>query len=174
MKTTLLLAAVVSLSSSVVLAQNETVTRGVDVKGADVKGSDVKGADVKGPDVKGPDVHGGTVTGGTVTGGSVTGGSVSGGTVTQGTVTPGLVTAFAEGREIRVSSAQSATVNVNGATAQVKLGEQMLSIEKARIVLDGKPLANLPEATKQVQVDVKDSMLIIKGDGKEVTRSKVK
>ncbi|MES2596319.1 MAG: hypothetical protein V4662_13325 [Verrucomicrobiota bacterium] len=172
MKTTLLFVTV-SLFSSLASAQNETVTRGADVKGADVKGADVKGADVKGADVKGPDVHGGTVTGGSVTGGSVTGGSVSGGTVTQGTVTPGIVTAFAEGREIRVSSAGSATVNVNGSTAEVKLGTQTLSIEKGRVLLDGKPLTNLPEATKKVQVDVKEGMLSIRGDGKEVTRSKL-
>lgn len=119
-------------------------------------------------------MKGADVTGASVTGGSVTGGSVSGGTITPGTVTPGTVTAFVDGREIRVKSVSGVSINVNGGNAEVKLGAQMLVIEKAKVVLDGKALANLPPASKKVEVDIKEGMLSVKADGKEVTHTKVK
>jgi hypothetical protein len=130
-----------------------------------------RGADVKGQDVVGGNVQGGTVTGGSVTGGTVTGGSVSGGTVTPGTVTPGTVTANADGREIRVRSAGSTSVNVNGGAAEVKLDKQTLLIEKTRVVLDGKEIGALPPTAKDVLVEVNEGLLTVKSGGKQVAKS---
>jgi hypothetical protein len=173
MKTTTLFgcgcAAAMALAIQPAAAQNDNVTRGIDVKGVDVKGADVTGGSVTGGSVTGGSVTGGSVTGGSVTGGSVTGGSVSGGTITPGTVTPSTVTAFADGREIRVRAIGSVTVNTNGATAEVKLGDQMLLVEKSKLLLDGQPLADLPAEAKKVDVEVTDGRLVVKADGKRVT-----
>lgn len=163
MKTTTLFAGA-CLLFQIAHAQNDNVTRGIDVRGADVRGADVTGGSVTG----------GSVTGGSVTGGSVTGGSVSGGTVTPGTVTPGMVTAIADGREIRVSAVEAVSVNVNGGEAQVKIGNQMLVVEKARLVLDGKAIGDLPPGSRKVEIAVKEGVLSVKSDGKAVAKSKLK
>jgi hypothetical protein len=162
-----------------VTAQSENVTRGADVKGTDVKGTDVKGADVKGADVKGADVKGADVKGADVKGADVkgadvNGGSVSGGTITPGTVTPGTVTAFADGREIQVRAVDAVTVNVNGANAEIKIGNQMLVVQKTKLMLDGKALADMPAKAKKVDVEVKDRTLSVRADGKELTKTALK
>jgi hypothetical protein len=171
MKTTTLFswisASVFILALPPAAAQN--VTRGADVRGADVKGADVQGGSVTGGSVTGGSVTGGSVTGGTVTGGSVTGGSVTGGTVTPGSVTPGTVTASAGGREIRVRATGSVSVNTRENVAEVKIGDQVLLIEKERLLLDGERLADLPAAAKKLEVEVQDRRLRVTADGKQVT-----
>jgi hypothetical protein len=114
------------------------------------------------------------VTGGNVTAGGVTGGSVQTGPATSGHVSPGTATAFADGREIRVTSAGTVSVNVNGSTAEVRLGRQLLIVQKTRLLLDGKPLGEVPLKTQKIEVQVDDNdMLSVKGDGKELARAKI-
>lgn len=132
--------------------------------GATVRGQNGReDVHARGTDLKGADVRGGTVTGGTVTGG----------TVTPGTVSPGTVTASANGRQIQVIASESASVNVNGSNAEVKVGGQTLLVEKSKLSLDGQPLGNLPPETKKVEVSVKEGMLSVVGDGKEFARAKL-
>ncbi len=144
------------------------------VKGGTVTGGSVTGGSVTGGSVTGGSVTGGSVTGGNVTGGNVTGGSVTGGSAQRGKVRAGTVTASAEGREIRVTAGGAVSVNVNGATAEVRLGGQTLLVEKTKLVLDGQMLGEVPQNTRkiEVQVDEKD-MLSVKGDGKELARAKM-
>ncbi|MGV3660786.1 MAG: hypothetical protein ACO1TE_11400 [Prosthecobacter sp.] len=87
---------------------------------------------------------------------------------------PGIVSALVGGREVSVTAADTAaSINVVGPTAEVKVGAQMLMVEKTQLVLDGKPLAELPPETKKVEILLAKGMLSIKGDGKEVARAKV-
>lgn len=88
--------------------------------------------------------------------------------------TPGLVSAIAGGREISVTAADtSASIHVVGPNAEVKMGPQLLVVEKSQIILDGQPLAALPPETQKVEVSLDRSMLSVKGDGKELARAKV-
>jgi hypothetical protein len=153
--------------------QGGTVTGG-SVTGGAVIGGNVTGGNVTGGAVIGGNVTGGSVTGGSVTGGTVTGGSVQGGAVTNGQVSAGTVTAFAEGREIRVSATVAVSVNVNGATAEVKLGAQTLLVEKTKVLLDGKALGHVPAKARRIEVQVDArGMLLVRADGKEVARGKM-
>lgn len=87
---------------------------------------------------------------------------------------PGMVSALVGGREVSVTAPDtSASINVVGPTAEVKVGPQMILVEKNQITLDGQPLSELPADTKKVEISLGKGMLSIKGDGKEVARAKV-
>lgn len=144
------------------------------VTGGSAQGGSATGGSVTGGNVTGGSVTGGSATGGSATGGSATGGQVTGGTATPGTVGAGTATAYADGREIRVSAAGSTSVNVNGPDAAITIGGQSLTMTKTKLLLNGQPLAELPAKTKKVELYLDDTdMLTVKGDGKEVTRVKM-
>jgi hypothetical protein len=112
---------------------------------------------VTGGTATGGSVTGGSVKGGDVTGGSVTGGSVTGGTVTSGTVTPGSVgagtaTAMVNGREITAKAQGSVSVRSEEDRAMVTLGSHQLTVEKERLLLDGKERAKLPAGAQKIAV----------------------
>lgn len=87
---------------------------------------------------------------------------------------PGIVSALVGGREVSVTAPDTAaSINVVGPTAEVKVGPQMILVEKNQIMLDGQPLSELPPDTKKVEIILGKGMLSIKGDGKEVARAKV-
>lgn len=110
---------------------------------------------------------------GTTPGGTTTSGSTTVGTTAAGSVTPGTVTASANGRQIQVSAVEPASVNVSGANAEVKVAGQTLLVEKSKLILDGKTLGDMPPETKKVEVTVKEGMLSVIGDGKELARAKL-
>lgn len=163
----------------------------VRVKAGTVTGGSAQGGSATGGSATGGSVTGGSVTGGSATGGSVTGGSVTAGsaqagsanatagtarsgTATSGTAGAGTATAYADGREIRVTASGSVSVNVNGTAADIAIGGQSLTIAKTQLLLDGQPLAEFPAATKKIELHLDDTdMLSIKGDGKEVSRVKM-
>lgn len=173
MKTTffLLLSGVLSISASV---HGQTAqARGGSATAGTVTGGTVTGCSATGGSVTGGTVTGGSATGGSATAGSVSGGTATPGTVTQGTASSGTATAFAEGREIRVSAPGSVAVNVNGSSAEVKVAGQSLTVGRTKLTLDGKELGDVPPDTKKVEVTLEKDMLSIKGDGKEIARAKV-
>lgn len=87
---------------------------------------------------------------------------------------PGLVSALVAGREVTVTAPDtSASINVVGPTAEVRVGPQLLVVEKSQMTLDGQPLGQLPPDTKKIEVILGKGMLSVKGDGKEIARAKV-
>lgn len=88
--------------------------------------------------------------------------------------TPGLVTALVGGREVSVTAPEtSATINVVGPTAEVRMGPQLLVLESTQMTLDGQPLGQVPPDTKKIEINFGKGMLSVKGDGKELARAKV-
>lgn len=156
-----------------VRVKTATATGG-SAQGGSATGGSVTGGSVTGGSATGGSATGGSATGGTVTSGSAAGGSATGGTATPGTVGAGTATAYADGREIRVSAAGSTSVNVNGPDAAITIGGQSLTMTKTKLLLEGQPLAELPITTKKIELYLDDTdMLTVKGDGKEVTRVKM-
>ncbi|MGV3662224.1 MAG: hypothetical protein ACO1TE_18705 [Prosthecobacter sp.] len=85
----------------------------------------------------------------------------------------GIATAFADGREIRVSSAGSVSLNVNGSTAKIAIGGQSVTVERSRLLLDGRALGDVPPETRKVEVSMVKGMLFIRGDGRELARARM-
>lgn len=87
---------------------------------------------------------------------------------------PGVVSAVVGGREVSVTAPDTAaTINVTGPRAEVRVGPQLLVVERNQLTLDGKPLGELPADTRKVEVVLAKGTLSVKADGKEVARAKV-
>jgi len=138
------------------------------VTGGNVTGGSVTGGSVTGGSVKGGDVKGGDVKGGTVTGGTVTPGSVTSGTVTAGTVGAATATSTVDGREITATTKGSVSINADGSSAVVTLGTHKLTVEKERLLLDGKERAKIPLHAGKILIDLADGRLSVRADGKDV------
>jgi hypothetical protein len=100
-------------------------------------------------------------------------GAATSGAVTGETVTLGTATAPVEGRDVRVVAPGSVSVNVTGAKATVHIDKHLLEIEKERLVLNGQEQGTLPAGSKKIDVSVKDEMLTVTADGKEVLQAKL-
>lgn len=85
---------------------------------------------------------------------------------------PGTTSAIVGGREVSVTAPDTtATVNVVGPTAEVRIGTRLLVVEKAQLTLDGKPLGPLPPDSRKVEVVLDKGGLVVKADGKESARA---
>lgn len=94
--------------------------------------------------------------------------SAGGGHVTNGTVTPGTATARVAGREISASGAGSVSVHSEGDEAQVHLDGHVLTVEKERLLVDGKPRAKLPPSAEKIQINLTAGRLTVRADGAQV------
>jgi hypothetical protein len=85
---------------------------------------------------------------------------------------PGTTSAIVGGREVSVTAPDTtATVNVAGPNAEVRVGTRLLIVEKNQLTLDGKPLGPLPPDTRKVEVVLDKGGLVVKADGKEAARA---